>query len=73
MVEMLIGMPTLEGLLFTILERLTQGNIDDAIAAFAEEFSFKDHGIGLEFTDKERLAEFFQRARDLLPRLYAAD
>jgi SnoaL-like domain len=67
MVEMSIGMQTLEGLVFAILEHRTHGNIDDAIAGFAEEFSFKDHGIGLEFTDKERLAEFFQRARDLYP------
>jgi hypothetical protein len=28
---------------------------------------FKDHGIGLEFKDKERLAEFFQKERELYP------
>jgi hypothetical protein len=41
------------------------GRIDDAIARFTEEFSFKDHGIGPEFRNKERLAEFFQKAREL--------
>ena len=37
------------------------------IADFSEEFRFEDHGIGLEFTDKERLAEFFQKTRELYP------
>jgi hypothetical protein len=36
-------------------------------ASFAEDFSFKDQGIGLEFNDKQRLAEFFQKARELYP------
>ena len=28
---------------------------------------YKDHGVGLEFTDKERLTEFFQKTRELYP------
>jgi SnoaL-like polyketide cyclase len=28
---------------------------------------FKDHGIGEEFRDKERLFEFFQKTRELYP------
>jgi steroid delta-isomerase-like uncharacterized protein len=67
MVEMLVEMEALEGVVLTVLERLQNGRIDDAIACFAEEFSFKDHGIGVEFKDKERLAEFFQKARELYP------
>src|SRR5260370_37722747 len=67
MVEMLIGMEALEEVVFTVLEQVKNGGIDEAIARFAEEFSFKDHGIGLEFKDKERLAEFFQKARELYP------
>jgi steroid delta-isomerase-like uncharacterized protein len=67
MVEMLIGMEALEGVVVTVLEHLNNGKIDDAIDYFAEEFSFKDHGIGLEFKDKERLAEFFRKARELYP------
>jgi len=67
MVEMLIGMEAPEGVVFTVLEQVKNGRIDDAIARFAVGFSFKDHGIGLEFTDKERLAEFFQKARELYP------
>jgi hypothetical protein len=49
MVEMLIRVEALEGVVSTVLEQVKNGRIDDAIARFAEEFSFKDHGIGLEF------------------------
>jgi steroid delta-isomerase-like uncharacterized protein len=65
--KMLIGVEALEGVVSTVLEQVKNGRIDDAIACFAAEFSFEDHGIGLEFKDKERLAEFFQKARELYP------
>src|SRR5262249_46709239 len=39
----------------------------DALALFADRFSFKDHGIGLQFTVKDQLAEFFRKARELYP------
>ena len=67
MVEMLVGMEALEGVVLTVLERLRNGKIEDAITCFAEEFSFKDHGVDLEFKNKERLAEFFRKARELYP------
>jgi len=67
MVEMLVEMEALEGVVLTVLERLRNGKIEDAIACFAEEFSFKDHGVDLEFRNKERLAEFFRKARELYP------
>jgi hypothetical protein len=62
MVEMLVGIEALEGMVLTVLEHLRNGKIEDAIACFAEEFSFKDHGVDLEFKNKERLAEFFRKA-----------
>jgi len=46
---------------------MKNGKIEEALAGFAEQFRFKDHGIGLEFKDKERLGEFFQKARELYP------
>jgi steroid delta-isomerase-like uncharacterized protein len=67
MVEMLVEMEALEGVVLTVLERLRNGKIEDAIACFAEEFSFKDHGVDLEFKNKERLAEFFRKTRELYP------
>jgi steroid delta-isomerase-like uncharacterized protein len=63
---MLVGMETLDVVL-TVLEHLRNGKIEDAIACFAEEFSFKDHGVDLEFNNKERLAGFFRKARELYP------
>ena len=50
-VEMLIGVEVLEGVVSTVLEQVKNGGIDEAIACFAEEFSFKDHGIGVEFRE----------------------
>jgi limonene-1,2-epoxide hydrolase len=51
----------------TVLIHLKDGNIEDAIACFAEKFEFNDRGIGLEFNDRERLADFFQKTRELYP------
>jgi ketosteroid isomerase-like protein len=56
-----------EGVVLTVLRHLKNGKIDDAIGHFAEEFRFKDHGIGVEFKDGERLREFFQKTRELYP------
>jgi len=54
-----------EELILIVLRDLRSGQVEDATGHFAEEFRFKDHGIGLEFKDKERLAEFFQKTREL--------
>jgi steroid delta-isomerase-like uncharacterized protein len=56
-----------EKVVLTVVTHLKNGEIDDAIDLFAEEFTYKDRGIGLEFTNKERLAEFFQKTRELFP------
>ncbi len=61
MSEIPIGVAALEGVILTVLTHLNNGEVDDAVTRFAEEFRFKDHGIGLEFKDKERLREFFQK------------
>jgi len=67
MSEIPIGVAALEDVVLTVLTHLNNGEIDDVMARFAEEFTFKDHGIGLEFKDRERLAEFFQKAQELYP------
>src|SRR5215472_11561234 len=56
-----------EGVVLTVLSQLKNGKVEDALAGFAEEFRFKDHGLGLEFTDKKRLAEFFEKTREFFP------
>ena len=58
---------TSEQVVLPVLTRLDNGNIDDAIARFAEEFTFKDRGIGLEFKNKGELTEFFQKTREYFP------
>ena len=58
---------TSEQVVLAVLTRLSHGDMDDAIARFAEEFTFKDRGIGLEFKDKGRLTEFFQKTREYFP------
>jgi len=65
--ETLIAESASDGLVLTVLSQLKNGRIEEALAGFAEEFQFKDHGIGLEFTNKERLREFFYKTRELYP------
>jgi steroid delta-isomerase-like uncharacterized protein len=67
MSEIPIGVAALEGVILTVLTHLNNGEVDDAVTRFSEEFRFKDHGIGLEFSEKERLAEFFRKTRELYP------
>jgi hypothetical protein len=62
-----IAIERAEEVVLTVLTHLENGEIDDAIAPFAEEFTFKDRGIGLEFKDKGRLAEFFGKTHELFP------
>jgi len=54
-------------MVLAVISHLNKGEIDDALALFADQFSLKDHGIGLEFNEKDRLAEFFRKARELYP------
>jgi SnoaL-like protein len=50
-----------------VLMLLNQGRIEDASSCFARKFTFKDHGIGLEFKERGRLTEFFSKTRELYP------
>jgi steroid delta-isomerase-like uncharacterized protein len=54
-------------ILLAVVSHLNEGNIEDAVALFADPFSFNDHGIRLEFNTKDRLAELFWKARELYP------
>ena len=67
MSELGIATAASDKILLAVLSYLNEGNIEDAVAIFADQFSFKDHGIQLEFNTKERLTEFFQKARELYP------
>ena len=65
--EISAEMTASEAVVLTAVTNLNDGNISETIASFTEEFTFKDHGIGLDFNDKVRLAEFFQKTREFYP------
>src|SRR5215470_8051758 len=65
--EIPIGIAAPEGVALTVLAHLKSGEIERAVARFAEQFKFKDHGLGLEFRDKERLFKFFRKTQELYP------
>jgi steroid delta-isomerase-like uncharacterized protein len=54
-------------MVLAVISHLNKGEIDEALALFADQVSFKDHGLGLEFNAKDRLAEFFRKMRELYP------
>ena len=56
-----------QGVVSAVLGQINQEQIEDAVACFTTDFRYKDHGIGLEFKDKERLTEFFRKTRELYP------
>ena len=49
MSEVSIATAAPEKMVSAVVSHLTKGEIDDALALFADQFSFKDRGIGLEF------------------------
>src|SRR5262249_40023522 len=52
-------------ILQSVLGALNEGRIAEAAAQFDDQFTFTDHALDLEFTDKSRLIEFFQKTREL--------
>jgi hypothetical protein len=67
MVGILSGVLAGEESILSAIADLNDGTIDDAVAHFAEEFRFSDRGLGLEFTDRERLGQFIEKKRELYP------
>src|SRR5215472_8834599 len=58
---------TPNGLLHAFLAAWWHGNVGEAADQFSDRFTFTDHALGLEFKDKERLAEFLAKAREFFP------
>jgi limonene-1,2-epoxide hydrolase len=54
-------------ILQSVLAALNHGKISEAVDQFDDAFTFNDQALGLEFTDKGRLSEFFQKSRELFP------
>jgi len=54
-------------LLQTVFAALNARNIHRAIDQFVDNFVFHDNALDLEFTNKERLTEFFRKSFELFP------
>jgi len=67
MTEIAIEIAAPKSVVRTVLTQLKNGKIDAAVALFVETLTFKDHGLGLEFKDKQRLSKFFRKRRELYP------
>ena len=65
--EKTVAVEAAEEVVVSALACLRSGDIDGAIACFAEPFRFEDHGTDLEFMEKTRLREFFQERREFSP------
>jgi hypothetical protein len=50
-----------------VLQALSEGHARKAVIQFSDQFAFTDNGLGLTFTDKGRLQEFFIKTRELYP------
>ena len=51
----------------SVFAALNERNISRAVDQFADDFVFDDYALDLQFTDKGRLTEFFQKSRELFP------
>ena len=51
----------------SVFAALNQRNISRAVDQFADDFTFNDYALDLQFRDKGRLTEFFQKACELFP------
>ncbi len=58
---------TPQSLLLGIFAKLENGQVREAVSGFADRFTFADRGIGFECAVKEKLTEFFEKARELYP------
>ena len=59
MIELGTATAAPDKIVLAVVSYLNEHQIDDGLALFADEFSFKDRGIGLEINTKDRLTEFF--------------
>jgi ketosteroid isomerase-like protein len=54
-------------ILESALAALNEGRVSELVEQFDERFKFNDYALTLEFTDKTRLTDFLQKARELYP------
>jgi steroid delta-isomerase-like uncharacterized protein len=61
------GMNGPRAILQSALAALSDGRISEVVEQFADQFTFNDHALALEFQDRPRLAEFFEKFREIFP------
>jgi hypothetical protein len=54
-------------ILQSALAALSEGRVAELVEQFADSFTFNDHALTLEFTDKLRLTDFLEKSRELFP------
>lgn len=54
-------------ILRSVFVALGQGLISLAVEQFDDHFTFNDRALGLTFSDKGRLSDYFKKSRELLP------
>ena len=54
-------------ILTSSLTALGEGKISEVLDQFDDHFTFTDHALALEFTDKRRLTDFLHKSRELFP------
>ena len=58
---------SLRRILQSALAAVSEGRVVELVEQVADSFTFNDHALTLEFTDKPRLTEFFEKSRELFP------
>ena len=58
---------TPQSILQATLTALSEGRISETVEHFDEHFKFNDRALTLEFTEKARLTEYFEKSRELFP------
>lgn len=51
----------------SMLAALSAAKIAEFVEGFGDHFTFTDHALNLQFTDKWRLSEFLKKSRDQFP------
>jgi hypothetical protein len=51
----------------SILAALGKGKITEFVEGFGDHFTYTDHALNLQFTDKGRLSEFLKKSREQFP------
>ena len=66
MSELGIATAASDKIVLAVISHMNEGNISDAVAMFADQFSFKDHGIQIEFQHKGTFDRIFSKGAGTL-------